>query len=108
MIGYRIQARDGEIGHVGDFIVDDKSWAIRYLVIDTGSWWPGKKVLLPPQWIDRVSWAEATVDVELDRDTIKFAPEWDADSPITREYEERLYGYYRRPEYWASRELSRV
>ena len=108
MAGYRLHARDGEIGHVDDFIVDDRSWVIRYLVVDTGSWWPGKKVLLPPQWIDRVSWLEATVDVDLDRDTIKNGPEWDPRSPISREYEERLYGYYRRPGYWVSRELSRV
>jgi len=108
VIGYRIHARDGEIGHVEDFIVDDRSWAIRYIVVDTGSWWPGKKVLLPPQWIGRVSWVDATVEVDLDRDTIKNGPEWDPDTPIRRDYEERLYGYYRRPGYWAPRELSRL
>ena len=43
--GYHIQAEDGEIGHVEDFIIDDKTWTIRYLVIDTRNWWPGAKVL---------------------------------------------------------------
>ena len=52
--GYHIQAADGEIGHVEDFIIDDETWAIRYLVIDTKNWWYGKKVLVSPQWIERV------------------------------------------------------
>jgi hypothetical protein len=40
---YHIQAKDGEIGHVEDFIIDDETWAIRYLIVDTRNWWPGKK-----------------------------------------------------------------
>lgn len=56
VIGYHIQALDGEIGHVEDFIVDDANWAIRYMVVDTRNWWPGKKVLVSPQWIKAVSW----------------------------------------------------
>jgi len=54
--GYNIQASDGEIGHIDDFIIDDLTWEIRYLVIDTVNWWPGKKVLISPRWIERVSW----------------------------------------------------
>jgi sporulation protein YlmC with PRC-barrel domain len=99
--GYTIQARDGEIGQVSDFILDDESWTIRYLVVDTGGWLPGKKVLVPPPWIEQVSWAEAAVSVDLSRDTIKNGPEWDPDAPISREYEERLHGYYGRSPYWA-------
>jgi hypothetical protein len=57
--GHNIQAKDGEIGHVEDFIIDDETWAIRYLIIDTKNWWPGKKVLVSPLWIDRVSWSES-------------------------------------------------
>ena len=56
--GYHIEASDGEIGHVKDFIVDDETWAIRYLEVDTQNWWPGKKVLVSPQWINRVSWPD--------------------------------------------------
>ena len=51
--GYRIHAEDGEIGHVEDFMIDDETWAIRYLIVDTRNWWPGKKVLVSPQWIER-------------------------------------------------------
>lgn len=56
---YDIQAADGEIGHIKDFIIDKATWAIRYLIIDTHNWWPGKKVLVSPQWIERVSWGES-------------------------------------------------
>ena len=79
MSGYHIQAADGEIGHVEDFIIDDETWAIRYLIIDTRNWWPGKKVLVSPQWIERVSWSESKVFVNLPRETIKQSPEYTED-----------------------------
>jgi len=59
--GYHIHATDGELGHVEDFIVDDENWAVRFLVVDTRNWLPGKKVLLSPQWIERVEWADSSV-----------------------------------------------
>ena len=59
VVGYAVRAEDGEIGHVKDVLVDDKSWAIRYLVIDTEKWWAGKKVLVSPAWLTRVTWDDA-------------------------------------------------
>lgn len=99
MTSYYIQARDGEIGHVEDFIIDDATWAIRYMVIDTRNWWPGKKVLVSPQWIEAINWAKSTVAVDLLRDTIKHGPEYNP-SMLNREYETKLYQHYRRPTYW--------
>jgi hypothetical protein len=98
--GHRLQATDGEIGHVADFIIDDGTWAIRYLVIDTQNWWPGKKVLVAPQWIERVSWGEAKVFVNLSREAIKQSPEYTEDSLLTRVYETGLYRHYARQGYW--------
>jgi sporulation protein YlmC with PRC-barrel domain len=98
--GYHIQALDGEIGHVEDFIIDDETWAIRYLVVGTRNWWPGKKVLVSPQWIERVSWNESKVFVNLDRETIKQSPEYTEDSLLTRDYEIGLHGHYNRKGYW--------
>ena len=98
--GYEIQASDGELGHVDDFIIDDETWAIRYLVVATRNWWPGKKVLVSPQWIERVSWDESKVFVNLSRETIKQSPEYTEESLITRDYETGLYGYYQRQGYW--------
>lgn len=98
--GYYIQAADGEIGHVEDFIIDDETWAIRYLVIDTRNWWPGKKVLVSPRWIERVSWNDSKVFVNLTRETIKLSPEYTEDSLLTRDYEAGLHRYYDRQGYW--------
>jgi hypothetical protein len=99
VIGYSIRAHDGDIGHVDDFVVDDAGWIVRYVVI-TRSWWPGKKVLLAPEWIERISWDEMKAFVPISRDTIKDAPDWDDSQPITRAFEERLYDYYGHKRYW--------
>lgn len=99
--GHHILATDGEIGHVDDFIIDDETWAIRYLVIDTRNWLPGKMVLVSPQWIERVSWSESTVFVNLLRDAIRQSPEYTEASLLTRDYEIGLHGHYQRQGYWA-------
>jgi uncharacterized protein YrrD len=98
--GYYIEGTDGEIGHVADFVVDDESWAIRYLVIDTRNWLPGKKVVVAPGWIHRISWRDSKVYVNLSREAIKQSPEYDPSKPLTRDYEAKLYTHYDRPRYW--------
>ena len=97
---YNIQALDGEIGHVEDFVIDDETWAIRYLIVDTRNWWPGKKVLVSPQWIQEVSWSESKVFVNLTREAIKESPEYTEKSLLTRDYEAGLYQHYQREGYW--------
>ena len=103
--GYGLHASDGDLGHVEDFILDDRSWAIRYMAADTTDWWTGKKFLLPPEWIDHVSWPGRSVTVELSREQIKNAPEWDPGVMIDRDYEERLCQYYCRDGYWERERL---
>ena len=98
--GYHIHATDGEIGHVEDFVINDETWAIRYLIVDTHNWWPGKKVLVSPQWIERVSWGERKVFVNLTRETIKESPEYTGGIVVTRDYEIGLHGHYNRKGYW--------
>lgn len=100
VIGYYIDATDGNIGHVEDFLFDDEHWAIRYMVIDTVNWWPGKKVVVAPQWIEEVSWMESRVHVNLSRERIKNAPEYDPATMIDRGYEDKLYEHYGSPRYW--------
>lgn len=96
---HRIEALDGSIGHVNDFLVDEKSWRIRYLVIDTRNWWPGKKVLVAPDWIKNVNWSDKSVTVNLTRDAIKRSPPYDAAAPWNPEYAAELHDYYGRPRY---------
>ncbi len=100
--GYHIQAADGEVGHVEDFIIDDETWAIRYLIINTHNWWPGKKLLISPKWIERVSWDESKVFVNLTREAIKRSPEYTEESLLTRDYETRLHRHYSREGYWVN------
>jgi uncharacterized protein YrrD len=98
--GYDLHAQDGDIGHVEDFIIDDETWAIRYLVINTGNWWPGKKVLISPEWIHRVSWSESKVFTALSREAIQGAPEYTNESLLNRDYELGLHAHYNRKGYW--------
>lgn len=99
--GYDIQASDESIGHVEDFIFDEESWAIRYLVVDTRNWWPGgRKVLVATHWIDHIDWATNTVHVALTRAQVKASPEYDPAEPLGRAYETRLHDAYDRRGYW--------
>jgi hypothetical protein len=98
--GYRIEATDGEIGHVDGFLVDDEAWAIRYLEVATRDWWPGKKVLVSPEWIQRLSWEDSSVYAGLSREAIRNAPEYFEAVRINREYEDRLHIHYGQPPYW--------
>ncbi len=99
--GYHILGTDDEIGHVKDFIFDDKDWAIRYFLVDTHNWWPGgKKVLLATQWIQRIDWTDSTVQTKLTREQIKNSPEYDETLPLDRSYEARLHDFYGQRGYW--------
>jgi uncharacterized protein YrrD len=74
--GYHIHAKEGAIGHVADFMIDDKSWAISYLVVRTGHWYSGKEIVLSPQNIDRISYEESTVFVNVTKEAILNATEY--------------------------------
>jgi hypothetical protein len=100
MTGYRLEALNGEIGHIEDFVIDDETWAIRYLVVGTKSWWPGKKVLVSPQWIERISWNESNVFINLSREAIKDSPQYTEEALLTRDYEVGLHRHYNRKGYW--------
>lgn len=104
--GHSIQAIDGELGHVDDFIIDDETWAIRYMVVDTKNWLPGKKILISPQWINKISWEDSKVFVNLSQEAIRHAPEYDEDERITREYESNLFQHYNLQEYWSEQAVS--
>ena len=91
VVGHHLHASDGEIGHVDGFLVDEDTWAIRYLVVDTSNWWLGHEVLIAPPWITEVSWASRTVTVDLSREAVKGAPPCVAGDEWSRERDVRLY-----------------
>jgi hypothetical protein len=92
--GYRIAARNDEFGKVEDFVIGDADWSIGYVAIDTRRWLPGRTVLISPAWIETVDWPGRSITVDLDRDAIKSAPEYDPSKVITAEYEARLFAHY--------------
>jgi sporulation protein YlmC with PRC-barrel domain len=98
--GYGIAAADGDIGRVDDFLFDDRTWTIRYLVVDTSRWLGGRHVIVSPEWVTDVSWGESAVHVALTREAIKASPEYDPRVGIAREYERRLHEHYGRHGYW--------
>jgi sporulation protein YlmC with PRC-barrel domain len=100
VIGRHILATDGEIGHIEDFLFDDESWEIRYVIVDTRNFWPGKRVLLRPQWIGRLDWPDGEIHVDMSRAKIKNSPAWEPNQEISRGYELRLHQYYDAPPYW--------
>lgn len=98
--GYHIAARDGEIGHVEDFVVEEDSWLIRYLVVDTRNWLPGRKVLVAPHWATGIDWVERLVAVDLTREAIRSGPEYEPHKPIDRPYEAGLHRHFDQVGYW--------
>lgn len=102
LYGYEILALDGEIGKVDDFFFDDKEWTIRYLVVDTGPWIFGRKVLISPVALGRPDWIGEKFPVNLTRDQVKDSPEIDTDPPISKQQQQAMLDYYRWPVYWGT------
>ncbi|HWQ92980.1 MAG TPA: PRC-barrel domain-containing protein [Clostridia bacterium] len=98
--GNKLGATDGEIGHIKDFYFDDVNWMIRYVVADTGSWLPGRLVLVSPRSIERLYQSGNMLLVNLTREQIEKSPPIDAHKPVSRQHEEEFYRYYGWPYYW--------
>jgi hypothetical protein len=94
LAGYHIQARDGEIGHVEDFLFDDKDWSIRFVAVDTRNLWGGKWVLVPPAWIKGIRWEDRKLDVDVDREDLRGAPAYDPGQPVSDDYARQLSRFY--------------
>ena len=100
--GYAIAASDGELGTVSDFLFDDSSWVVRWLVVDTGRWLPGRKVLLPTSVLGHFDEAEGKIPVRLTMQQVRDSPEIDTDRPVSRQMETSVYDYYGWSPYWGT------
>ena len=98
--GYHILASDGEIGHVQGFLIDDATWSIRYMLVNTSNWWVGHEVLVSPEWIKQVSWVNSNVEVSISRQAIKDARLYNEDTTFDRDREFDIYKHYGRNPYW--------
>lgn len=92
--GYGIHASDGEIGAVEDILIDDASWTVRYLTIDTGNWWPGERVLIAPRSILKIDWVAEVIHLNVDRETVKKSPPYDPVITVDGAYDEKHMAYY--------------
>jgi hypothetical protein len=101
--GYHISASDGDIGHVQGILVEEDTWAIRYIVVDTSNWWIGHQVLVSPEWVRDVRWTDRTMAVDLDREAIKLSPSYMSTDVLNREFETSLYAHHKRRAYWQSK-----
>jgi len=99
--GFAVRATDGTIGHVTDLYIDDKTWAVRYLIVDTGSWLSSRKVLISPVAVDHPDWTGRVLPVSLTKEKVKNSPDIDTDKPVSRQHERQYLGYYGYPYYWA-------
>ena len=91
---YHILASDGQIGHIENFLIDDTNWCIRYLIIDTKNWWPGKHVLISPYAVREINWTDRQIRIDVSRDQVKSSPPWEPLDIIDEAYEKQLHGHY--------------
>jgi hypothetical protein len=96
VLQYHIHASDGDIGHVTGMLIEEESWAVCYIVVNTSSWWLGHQVLIAPPWIQNVSWPDRTVTVDLDRQAVRLAPPYDSSVPLDPDMELRIFEHYGR------------
>lgn len=89
-----IEADDGRIGSVSDFLFDARTWKLRWMVVDTGNWLPGRKVLVHPSAIGQVDYARGELPVRLTKEQVRNSPDIREDEPVSRQMQENLYGYY--------------
>ena len=100
MTGYELAALDGGIGQVREAYFDDHRWVVRHLVVDTGGWLAGRRVLISPHAIQRVNAEARALDVALTRKQIELAPPVESDRPVSRQYEIATADFYGYPYYW--------
>jgi len=100
LYGEKLGAADGDVGQLKDFLFDDQSWVMRYLVADTGSWLPGRQVLISPHAFVSLDWTGKLLLLKLTRKQIENCPSIESHKPVSRQYEEAYHRYYGWPYYW--------
>lgn len=99
-LNYRTEARDGIVGSLDDFLMDDRTWAIRYAVIDTGKWLPGRKIIMAHSGMGEPDWPSRTIPLNVTKAEIEAAPTLAQARPVSRQYEEYLFQHYNWAPYW--------
>ncbi len=92
--GFELQAKDGGLGSVSDFLFDDSTWKVRWMVVDTGRWLAGRKVLIHPSAVVSAQYGARTLTVALSKSQVTESPDILSDSPVSRQMENDLYSHY--------------
>ncbi|WP_160061446.1 PRC-barrel domain-containing protein [Psychromonas sp. L1A2] len=100
IMGYDIHAIDGDIGHVTDLLIEEDTMAVRYLIANTTNWFGGQKVLISPEWIEDINWLKNSAIINLTRQQIKEAPEYQPNKELNRDNELAVYKHYGFASYW--------
>ena len=103
--GFEIRAKDGEVGTLDQFYFDDETWAIRYLIVNTGIWLSGRLVLVSPIALRQANWESRRLDVALTKKQVEDSPGIDTHKPVSRQHEAVYMGYYGYPYYWGGPNL---
>jgi sporulation protein YlmC with PRC-barrel domain len=98
--GSKINATDGDIGSVVDCYFDEDKWAVRYLIVDTGNWLPGRRVLISPISVKAGDWGNNRIQLNLSQERVRNSPDIDVARPVSRNREIEYYQYYGWPYYW--------
>jgi uncharacterized protein YrrD len=88
---YHVRATDGEVGHVDGLLVDEQTWAIRHLIVNTSNWWLGHLAMVAPQSIQKMDEVEEMMELDLNRQQVKDAPHYDPDASVPETPEEIHY-----------------
>jgi len=97
---YHLAALDGEFGRVVDVLFDDEHWTVSYLVVKTGPWLFGRKVLIGSHLVGTPDRKTQTIRTRLTKDQIKHAPDLDTDAPVSRQHEREFFEYSALTPYW--------
>lgn len=100
LLGYQLIAKDGDLGVVDDLYFDQSDWVLRYLVVNTENWMPGRKILVSVHLLEKINWAAEKIPLELTQEEVRKSPEIDFSRTLTRQLEKDLFDYYRWPTYW--------
>jgi len=103
--GYAIEASDGRIGTVSDLLFDDRTWKMRWLVVDTGGWLTERKILLHPSAVRHVDHERHELPVSLTKAQVEASPDILTDAPVSQRMEANLYDHYGWDPLWSGQYL---
>jgi hypothetical protein len=100
IVGYRVQASDGDLGRVQELLIDDKTWAIRFMVVEAGDWWRGHRLLIAPHWIHAADWVDECISLDLTQTIAKAAPRLETSRQLDDRRATGLFLHEGRGSFW--------